>query len=150
MQNTIINLKAEVTSLKSAKKELEVHLKSVTLSGCGIPQHSHENKDVNVNCTPSKTSSDQGTSTEEQVLVDQIYYNCKREDIKGTKRIGDLSSFVETADRASSTCIKCSATVEKLRVTIRNLENNMSMIKAQYLENLEKLENENSFLRHKV
>lgn len=157
MQNNIMKLKAEVTSLRSAKKELEDRLESFKLSG-GMPQqHSHENN--NDEMLPIRSKGEAGRMEEIgqiSAMINHAENNGNRivngpgEKIMSGGVVDYPTSNTTSTVSSSSSCSICSNLMPQLKATIRDLESAISIEKKKHRQAMEKIEAENHFLRRKV
>ncbi|CAL8074823.1 unnamed protein product [Orchesella dallaii] len=127
MQNNIITLKAEVTSLKNAKVDLENQLESFK-SGC-LP-NSHENNNVNHNL----------------MIRDKAINDESREPTKSRAIHSNEGDGLDAEDP----CSKCLDLINALQSKVHELENVVSIERDEHLKTMDNLKNENHFLRHKV
>lgn len=150
-----MKLKAEVTSLRSAKKELEERLESFKLSG-GMPQqHSHENNN-NKEMLPFRLSGRMEEIGQISAMINQNHAeNDGKHIVNGSGEKIMATNVVDyptpnTASSVSSSCSICNNIIPQLRETIRNLESAISFEKQKHRQTMEKIEAENHFLRQKV
>ncbi|ODM99467.1 Coiled-coil domain-containing protein 61 [Orchesella cincta] len=129
MQNNIITLKAEVTSLKNAKVDLENQLESFK---SGSLPNSHENNNT--------TTNHHLKSVDKMMKISDESNECKKPSERNSNE----------EDGLVSPCSKCLDLMNSMQARVSELENVISTERDEHLKTMENLKNENHFLRHKV